>query len=186
MGCDARPARGRRRKGRGEGSREWEAARDTPCGSGGLAADEKGRSRLMMRTHRAGDLRTEHIGTEVVVCGWVAHRRDHGGVVFLDVRDTAGLVQVVIDPDQPGFDDAHRVRNEWVLRVEGTVRTGPDGPVTPDPPTGEIGGGAPAVEVLNEAAPPPFPLDDRADIDEVLRLRPRSLALRRPPMQRNL
>jgi aspartyl-tRNA synthetase len=140
----------------------------------------------MMRTHRAGDLRTEHIGTEVVVCGWVAHRRDHGGVVFLDVRDTAGLVQVVIDPDQPGFDDAHRIRNEWVLRVEGTVRPRPDGTVNPDLPTGEIEVGASAVDVLNEADPPPFPLDDRADIDEVLRLRHRYLDLRRPPMQRNL
>jgi aspartyl-tRNA synthetase len=140
----------------------------------------------MMRTHRAGDLRTEHIGAEVVVCGWVAHRRDHGGVVFLDVRDTAGLVQVVIDPDLPGFDDAHRIRNEWVLRVEGTVRPRPDGTVNPDLPTGEIEVGASAVEVLNEADPPPFPLDDRADIDEVLRLRHRYLDLRRPPMQRNL
>jgi aspartyl-tRNA synthetase len=140
----------------------------------------------MMRTHRAGDLRTEHVGTEVVVCGWVAHRRDHGGVVFLDVRDTAGLVQVVIDPDQPGFDDAHRIRNEWVLRIEGTVRPRPDGTVNPDLPTGEIEVSASASEVLNEADPPPFPLDDRADIDEVLRLRHRYLDLRRPPMQRNL
>ena len=76
----------------------------------------------MMRTHRAGDLRTEHVGDEVVVCGWVAHRRDHGGVVFLDMRDTAGLVQVVVDPEQAGCNDAHRVRHEWVLRVTGAVR----------------------------------------------------------------
>ena len=87
--------------------------------SRGVAADERGRERLMMRTHRAGDLRAEHVGAEVVVCGWVAHRRDHGGVVFLDVRDTAGLVQVVVDPEQAGCEAAHRVRNEWVLRVEG-------------------------------------------------------------------
>ena len=140
----------------------------------------------MMRTHRAGDLRTEHVGTAVVVCGWVAHRRDHGGVVFLDVRDTAGLVQVVIDPEQPGFDDAHRIRNEWVLRVEGTVRPRPDGTVNAELPTGEIEVGASAVSVLNEAEPPPFPLDDRSDIDEVLRLRHRYLDLRRAPMQRNL
>ncbi len=72
----------------------------------------------MMRTHRAGDLRAEHIGAEVVVCGWVAHRRDHGGVVFLDVRDASGFVQVVVDPDAAGCGDAHRVRNEWVLRVD--------------------------------------------------------------------
>ena len=120
----------------------------------------------MMRTHRAGDLRAEHDGQKVVVCGWVAHRRDHGGVVFLDVRDTAGLVQVVIDPDQPGCEAAHRVRNEWVLRVEGTVRPRPEGTVNPDLPTGEIEVGATSVEVLNEADPPPFPLDERTDIDE--------------------
>jgi aspartyl-tRNA synthetase len=140
----------------------------------------------MMRTHRAGDLRAEHVGAPVVVCGWVAHRRDHGGVVFLDVRDTAGLVQVVIDPGQTGCDDAHRVRNEWVLRVEGTVRPRPEGTVNVDLPTGEIEVGASAVEVLNEAEPPPFPLDDRADVDEVLRLRHRYLDLRRVPMQQNL
>ncbi|HTK15946.1 MAG TPA: aspartate--tRNA ligase [Acidimicrobiia bacterium] len=140
----------------------------------------------MMRTHRAGDLRAEHVGAGVVVCGWVAHRRDHGGVVFLDVRDTAGIVQVVIDPGQTGCDDAHRVRNEWVLRVEGTVRPRPEGTVNADLPTGEIEVGASAVEVLNEAEPPPFPLDDRADVDEVLRLRHRYLDLRRVPMQQNL
>jgi aspartyl-tRNA synthetase len=140
----------------------------------------------MMRTHRAGDLRAEDVGAAVVVCGWVAHRRDHGGVVFLDVRDTAGLVQVVIDPGQAGCDDAHRVRNEWVLRVEGTVRPRPEGTVNADLPTGEIEIGASVVEVLNEAEPSPFPLDDRADIDEVLRLRYRYLDLRRPPMQANL
>jgi aspartyl-tRNA synthetase len=140
----------------------------------------------MMRTHRAGDLRAEHVGAGVVVCGWVAHRRDHGGVVFLDVRDAAGLVQVVIDPEQPGCEAAHRVRNEWVLQVEGSVRPRPEGTVNPDLPTGEIEVAAAAVEVLNEAESPPFPLDDRADVDEVLRLRYRYLDLRRAPMQRNL
>jgi aspartyl-tRNA synthetase len=102
------------------------------------------------------------------------------------VRDTAGLVQVVIDPGQPGCDDAHRVRNEWVLRVEGTVRPRPEGTVNADLPTGEIEVGATAVDVLNEAEAPPFPLDDRVDVDEVLRLRHRYLDLRRVPMQRNL
>jgi len=140
----------------------------------------------MMRTHRAGDLRAEHVGTDVVVCGWVAHRRDHGGVVFLDVRDAAGLVQIVVDPEQAGCEAAHRVRNEWVLRVEGTVRPRPDGTVNADLPTGEIEVAATSVDVLNEAEPPPFPLDERADIDEVLRLRHRYLDLRRAPMQRNL
>jgi aspartyl-tRNA synthetase len=140
----------------------------------------------MMRTHRAGDLRSEHVGATVVVCGWVAHRRDHGGVVFLDIRDTAGLVQVVIDPGQPGCEAAHRVRNEWVLRIDGVVRPRPDGTVNDEMPTGEIEVGATAVEVLNEAEPSPFPLDDRSDVDETLRLRHRYLDLRRVPMQRNL
>ena len=140
----------------------------------------------MMRTHRAGDLRAEHVGEAVVVCGWVAHRRDHGGVVFLDVRDAAGLVQVVVDPEQAGCEAAHRVRNEWVLRIEGTVRPRPEGTVNPDLPTGEVEVGATAVEVLNESEAPPFPLDDRVEVDEVLRLRHRYLDLRRPPMQQNL
>ncbi len=140
----------------------------------------------MMRTHRAGDLRAEHVGRAVTVCGWVAHRRDHGGVVFLDVRDTAGLVQVVVDPDQAGCEAAHRVRNEWVLRVEGTVRPRPEGTVNVDLPTGAIEVAANSVEVLNEAEPSPFPLDERADIDEVLRLRYRYLDLRRASMQRSL
>ena len=106
--------------------------------------------------------------------------------MFLDVRDAAGLVQVVVDPEQPGCEAAHRVRNEWVLRVEGSVRPRPEGTVNADLPTGEIEVAAAAVEVLNEAESPPFPLDDRADVDEVLRLRYRYLDLRRAPMQRNL
>jgi len=140
----------------------------------------------MMRTHRTGDLRAAHIGETVTVCGWVAHRRDHGGIVFLDLRDAAGLVQVVVDPEQAGCQAAHRVRNEWVLRVEGSVRARPDGTVNRDLPTGEIEIAASSVEVLNEAEPAPFPLDERTDIDEVLRLRHRYLDLRRAPMQHNL
>ncbi|MGO9877148.1 MAG: aspartate--tRNA ligase [Acidimicrobiia bacterium] len=151
-----------------------------------MAAKETGHDLHMMRTHRAGDLRAEHVGRAVTVCGWVAHRRDHGGVVFLDVRDTAGLVQVVVDPDQAGCEAAHRVRNEWVLRVEGTVRPRPEGTVNVDLPTGAIEVAANSVEVLNEAEPSPFPLDERADIDEVLRLRYRYLDLRRASMQRSL
>ncbi|HEX5614049.1 MAG TPA: aspartate--tRNA ligase [Acidimicrobiia bacterium] len=140
----------------------------------------------MMRTHRAGDLRAEHEGERVVVCGWVARRRDHGGVVFLDVRDVAGVVQVVVDPEAAGLDDVKRVRGEWVLRVEGVVRARPDGTVNADLPTGAIEVAADALDVLSEAEPPPFQLDDRVDVDEVLRLRHRYLDLRRAPMQRNL
>ncbi len=140
----------------------------------------------MMRTHRAGDLRAADIDEAVAVCGWVANRRDHGGKVFLDVRDAAGLVQVVVDPGLAGLDVAHRLRSEWVVRVKGDVRARPAGTVNADMPTGEVEVVARSVEVLSEAEPPPFPLDDRVDVDEVLRLKHRYLDLRRTPMQRNL
>jgi aspartyl-tRNA synthetase len=138
----------------------------------------------MMRTHRAGDLRATDAGEHVTVCGWIAYRRDHGGKVFLDVRDVAGLVQVVVDPEEHAI--AHRVRNEWVVLVRGTVRARPEGTVNADLPTGEVEIGADSLEVLNEAEPPPFPLDERTEIDEVLRLRHRYLDLRRESMQANL
>jgi aspartyl-tRNA synthetase len=140
----------------------------------------------MMRTDRAGDLRSSDVGRDVVVCGWVDSRRDHGGVVFLDVRDTAGLVQVVVDPEQPGGADAHRVRSEWVVRITGAVRPRPEGTVNEGLPTGAIEVAATQLEVLNEAETPPFPIDDRIDTDETLRLRYRYLDLRRSRLQRNL
>jgi aspartyl-tRNA synthetase len=140
----------------------------------------------MMRTDRAGDLRAGDVERQVVLCGWVDARRDHGGVVFLDVRDVAGLVQVVIDPEAPGGTDAHKVRAEYVVRVEGAVRERPAGTVNDMLPTGEIEVAASTLEILSEAETPPFPIDDRTDADEVLRLRHRYLDLRRPRMQRNL
>lgn len=140
----------------------------------------------MMRTHRAGDLRAEHRGEQVAVCGWIANRRDHGGVVFLDVRDATGIVQVVVDPTSDTGVDPHTLRAEYVLRVEGTVRDRPEGTVNPDLPTGEIEVVASVVEVLNRADPPPIPIDDRSEADEVLRLRYRYLDLRSPRLQRNL
>src|SRR5207248_11572702 len=140
----------------------------------------------MMRSHRAGDLRADDIGESVVVCGWVASRRDHGGKVFLDVRDVAGVVQAVVDPQVAGLAVAHRLRHEWVVRVVGDVCARPDGTVNDDLPTGAVEVLAREIEVLSEAEPPPFPIDDRVDIDEALRLRHRYLDLRRAPMQRNL
>ena len=138
----------------------------------------------MMRTTRCGDLRTDAIGDAIVVCGWVATRRDHGGVAFLDLRDASGIVQVVVDPER--HPEVHRVRSESVLRVEGTVRARPEGTVNPELPTGDVEVDTAAFEVLAESEPLPFPLDDRIDVDEVLRLRHRYLDLRRAPMQRNL
>ena len=139
-----------------------------------------------MRTHYAGTLRAGDEGAEVALCGWVAHRRDHGGVVFIDLRDREGIVQVVLDPASPGCAEAHRLRSEYVIRVEGTVRPRPPGMVNPKEATGEIEVGVTALEVLNEAEPPPFPLDGRVEVDESLRLRHRYLDLRRPRMAANL
>ena len=140
----------------------------------------------MMRTDRAGDLRATDIGRDVVLCGWIDSRRDHGGVLFLDVRDTAGIVQAVVDPEIVSDTDVHRVRGEYVVRVEGQVRHRPEGTVNDSIPTGEVEVGVTTLEVLSEAETPPFPIDDRIDADEVLRLRHRYLDLRRPRLQRNL
>jgi aspartyl-tRNA synthetase len=141
----------------------------------------------MMRSEMVGGLRAEDAGKRVTLCGWVAAHRDHGGVVFLDLRDASGIVQVVADPVALAGVEVHHIGREWVLRVEGEVRARPDGTVNPDLPTGEVEVAASVVEVLNEAEPPPFPLAERADeVDEVLRLRHRYLDLRRPQMQDNL
>lgn len=140
-----------------------------------------------MRTHECGQVRADQIGATVVVCGWVGARRDHGGVVFIDLRDSSGIVQVVIDPEAAGGEVAHALRAEYVLAVTGSVRARPDGTVNPDLATGEIEVEATEVEVLAESEPPPFPIDERAaDTDEVIRLQHRYLDLRRPAMQDNL
>ena len=139
-----------------------------------------------MRTHRAGDVRPDHVGQSVELCGWVAARRDHGGVVFLDLRDTAGIVQVVVDPDAVTGADVHGVRAEFCLRITGTVRPRPDGTVNDDLATGAVEVAAAVLEVLNPSEPPPIPIDDRTSADEMLRLRHRYLDLRSERLQRNL
>jgi aspartyl-tRNA synthetase len=140
----------------------------------------------MMRTHRAGDLRPEHIGETVALCGWVASHRDHGGVVFLDLRDAAGIVQVVLDPEHDVGIDPHGVRSEFVLRVEGTVRARPAGTTNDDLLTGHVEVGGTRVEILNTADPMPIPIGERTEADDTLRLRYRYLDLRNERMQRNL
>jgi aspartyl-tRNA synthetase len=133
-----------------------------------------------LRTHWCGELRPEHIGQIVSLCGWVARRREHGEhLAFMDLRDREGVVQCVID----GSAD---VRSEWVVRVTGVVRARPEGTANPDLATGEVEVGECRVEVLNTAEPPPFPLDDRVDTDETIRLRHRYVDLRRDRLQRNL
>jgi aspartyl-tRNA synthetase len=134
-----------------------------------------------MRTHLCGELRPEHIGQTVSVCGWVARRREHGEhLAFVDVRDHLGLVQCVVD-------NSIDVRSEYVVRVTGVVRRRPDGTLNANLPTGQIEIGECSVEVLRAATPPPFPIDARADdVDENVRLQYRYLDLRRERMQRNL
>ena len=138
---------------------------------------------MTMRTHHCGVVTTEHLETEVVLCGWVHRRRDHGGVIFIDLRDHRGLVQVVFDPDRAEiFAMAEQVRNEFVLRVTGRVRNRPEGTINPDMATGEIEVLAHELEILNRADTPPFQLDDD-DVSEENRMRFRYVDLRREDMQ---
>ncbi len=141
----------------------------------------------MMRTHRCGELNESHIGQEVTLCGWVHRRRDHGGVIFIDLRDREGLVQVVVDPSNPeAFSRAETVRSEYVIQVRGKVRRRPEGTENPNLPTGGIEVLASDLVVLNRAETPPFPLESEIPVSEEVRLRYRYLDLRRPPMQEKL
>ena len=134
-----------------------------------------------MRTHGAGTLRAEHAETDVILAGWVATRRDHGGKAFLDLRDRSGVVQVVADPEQPeALEAIHGVRSEYVVRVEGTVSVRPEGMANDALATGDIEVTARSVEVLSVAQTPPFPIEDRVDTDETMRLKYRYLDMRRP------
>ncbi len=139
-----------------------------------------------MRTHYCGELNAELVERSVTLCGWAHRRRDHGGVIFVDLRDREGLAQVVFDPDRPeAFAIAERVRSEFVLRVTGKVRRRPAGTVNPDLPSGEVEVLAHEVEILNASVPPPFQIDED-NLNETTRLTYRVLDLRREPMQRNL
>lgn len=139
-----------------------------------------------MRTHYCGEVNAAHIDQIVTLCGWAHRRRDHGGVIFIDLRDREGLVQVVCDPDRAEtFGTAERVRNEFCLLVTGRVRRRPEGTVNPDMSTGEIEVLAQDLEVLNASATPPFQLDED-NLNENVRLQHRVIDLRRPQMQANL
>ena len=140
-----------------------------------------------MRTQYCGQLNRSHVEQEVELCGWVHRRRDHGGVIFIDLRDREGLVQVVYDPDLPEtFALAEQVRNEYVLRVRGRVRPRPEGTVNADLPTGEVEVLGLGLEVLNSAETPPFQLDEHEKASEEVRLRFRYIDLRRPEMQQKI
>jgi aspartyl-tRNA synthetase len=133
-----------------------------------------------LRTHWCGELRLDHVGQRVSLCGWVARRREHGEhLAFVDLRDREGIVQCVVD----GSVD---VRSEWVVRVAGTVRARPEGTANPALATGDVELGECEVEILGIAEPPPFPVDERVEADEILRLRHRYIDLRRERMLRNL
>ena len=140
-----------------------------------------------MRTHYCGELNESHIDQTVSLCGWVHRRRDHGGVIFLDLRDRDGITQVVYDPDtEESFARAEQVRNEFVVRVQGRVRARPEGTDNPDMPTGKIEVLGKELEILNEADTPPFQLDEHMAVHEDIRLRNRFIDLRRPEMLNKL
>ncbi len=139
-----------------------------------------------MRTHYCGQVTASLVGEVVTLCGWAHRRRDHGGVIFIDLRDREGLVQVVCDPDRAEtFAAAERVRNEYVLRVAGKVRRRPDGTENRDLASGEVEVLAHEIEILNPSATPPFQLDEE-HLNENVRLTHRVIDLRRPAMQKNL
>jgi aspartyl-tRNA synthetase len=139
-----------------------------------------------MRTEYCGNTDTRYLGQEITLYGWAHRRRDHGGVIFIDLRDRDGLVQVVCDPDrEETFATADRVRNEFVLKVKGLVRRRPEGTVNPSLKSGEVEVLAHELEILNAAVTPPFMMDDER-ISEEVRLKYRYLDLRREPMQRAL
>lgn len=140
-----------------------------------------------MRSHKCGELNTTHLDQIVDLCGWVHRRRDHGGVIFIDLRDRAGLVQVVFDPDRAeSFAIAESVRSEYVLKIQGKVRPRPAGTINPNMNSGEIEVLGLSVEVLNKSETPPFPLESEIEVNEDTRLRYRYMDLRRPQMQEKM
>ncbi len=140
-----------------------------------------------MRTHKCGELNTQQLGETVSICGWVHRRRDHGGVIFIDLRDRAGLVQVVVDPDvAETFAIAESVRSEYVLQITGLVRNRPEGTVNANMHSGEIELLAKNIVVLNESETPPFPVESEIEVNEELRLRYRYIDLRRTVMQEKM
>ncbi|MEE3172541.1 MAG: aspartate--tRNA ligase [Pseudomonadota bacterium] len=140
-----------------------------------------------MRSHYCGELNESHLDQTVLLYGWVHRRRDHGGVIFLDVRDREGIAQVVYDPDTvESFAIAEDVRNEFVIKIVGRVRLRPEGTVNPDMSTGKIEVLGKELEILNTANTPPIQLDEHVDVHEDLRLRYRYIDLRRPEMTEKL
>ncbi|MDE3225442.1 MAG: aspartate--tRNA ligase, partial [Nitrospirota bacterium] len=143
---------------------------------------------MMLRTHHCGELTKAHVGQTVTLNGWVQRRRDHGNVIFIDLRDRQGLTQVVFNPEinAAAHHGAHALRSEFVVALSGTVALRPEGSANPNLATGEIEVLVTAIEVLNEAKTPPFLIEDEGEVTEALRLKYRYLDLRRPKMQKLL
>ena len=139
-----------------------------------------------MRTHYCGQLNSSIIDQEVTLCGWAHRRRDHGGVIFIDLRDREGLAQVVCDPDRADmFKIAEAIRNEFCLKITGKVRARPAGSVNPNIASGEVEILCHEIEILNPSVTPPFQLDEE-NLSENVRLQHRVIDLRRPQMQKNM
>ena len=142
----------------------------------------------MLKSVGCGELRTVDTGKDVTLAGWVHRRRDHGGLIFIDLRDSSGIVQVVLNPRESpeAHETGTQFRNEWVVQVKGQVGTRPAGTENPDLPTGEIEVNARAVQVLNPSLTPPFYVNEDTEVEESLRLKHRYLDLRRQRLQRNI
>ena len=142
----------------------------------------------MLKDHTCGELRTEHTGSEVNLAGWVHRRRDHGGIIFIDLRDIAGITQLVFSPDvsKPVHALANELRNEYVVSIHGKVQQRPQGTINNNLPTGEIEVYADELKILNISKTPPFYINEEVDVDENLLLKYRYLQLRRQKMKNNI
>ncbi|MBD3380422.1 MAG: aspartate--tRNA ligase [Candidatus Omnitrophica bacterium] len=142
----------------------------------------------MLRTHNCGELTADDISKQVILCGWVSARRDHGEIIFLDIRDKHGITQIVCDPERNReiHSQAHELRSEFCVRISGTVSRRPEGTVNPKIVTGEVEIEVDGIEVLSESETPPFEIKDRISVNEETRLKYRYLDLRRSPMQKKL
>ena len=140
-----------------------------------------------MRSHYCGEVTSKDLDSNISICGWVHRRRDHGGIIFLDVRDIKGICQVVVNPEnKAAFEIADKCRNEYVIKVSGAVLKRPEGTINENMITGEIELEADKIQLLNKAATPAFPLDDYQDVNEDVRLKNRVLDLRRPEMNHRI
>src|SRR5690242_4370294 len=140
-----------------------------------------------MRSEYCGLVSRAHLGQKVTLYGWVHRRRDHGGLIFIDLRDREGLVQIVCDPNDPRtFEKAQLLRNEFVVKIKGSVRHRPAGTVNTNISSGEVEIAAEEIEILNHSAPLPFNVDDYQEVGEEVRLKHRYLDLRRPEMSNRL